>query len=212
MTLAKGGLVTVDPSSWAVLRVLPFQFNPETVTRTLQPQMAGGEEGGSRSEMPRVRAVPQETFKFEAEIDAADELDDKGEQAIQLGIHARLAALEALVYPDSAHIQSVDSLARSGTLEIVPPPTPMVILVWSGERVLPVRLTELSITEESFDRALNPIRAKVQLGFRVLGAEDLGLSTKGGSLAHAHHRRKEALAAMVARNLGAVGLSGGDLG
>jgi hypothetical protein len=209
MTLAKGGLVTVDPSSWAVLRVLPFQFNPETVTRTLQPQMAGGEEGGGRSELPRVRAVPQETFKFEAEIDAADELDEGGDQAIRLGIHARLAALEALVYPDSAHLQSVDALARAGTLEVVPPPTPLVILVWGRERVLPVRLTEMSVTEESFDRALNPVRAKVQLGFRALGAEDLGLASKGGALAHAHHRRKEALARMVAGDLRGVGLSGG---
>ena len=41
---------------------------------------------------------------------------------------------------------------------------------------VPVRLTDFSITEEAFDTMLNPIRAKVSLGMRVLTVDDLGFA------------------------------------
>ena len=59
---------------------------------------------------------------------------------------------------------------------------------------MPVRLTEFSITEEAFDPALNPIRAKVNLGMRVLSVDDLGFDQKGGSLYMAYQQQKEQLA------------------
>jgi hypothetical protein len=40
---------------------------------------------------------------------------------------------------------------------------PLALFVWSQHRILPVRVTDFSITEEAFDPALNPIRAKVSL-------------------------------------------------
>ena len=46
--------------------------------------------------------------------------------------------------------------------------SPLTLFVWSARRILPVRITEYSVTEEAFDPALNPIRAKVSLGIRVL--------------------------------------------
>jgi hypothetical protein len=65
--------------------------------------------------------------------------------------------------------------------------------VWSKQRVLPVLLTELSVTEEAFDPNLNPIRAKVSLGMRVLSVDDLGFEHKGGSLFMNYLQGKETL-------------------
>ena len=72
----------------------------------------------------------------------------------------------------------------------------MTILVWGAKRVLPVRLTDCSITEEMFDPALNPIQAKASLGLRVLNYRDLGLLSAGGGLFMAHQLIKEGLATL----------------
>ena len=88
------------------------------------------------------------------EFDATDQLQfpDQNPVIAENGLHAQLAVLETIVYPASAEIQSSDALARSGTLEIVPAQAPLTLFVWSKNRVLPVRLTEFSITEEALIR------------------------------------------------------------
>jgi hypothetical protein len=87
--------------------------------------------------------------------------------------------------------------------------TPLTLFVWSKTRIVPVRVTELSITEEAFDTALNPTRAKVSLGLRVLSVDDLGFNHKGGNLFMTYLRQKEQLAAMMQGGaLGALGLTG----
>jgi hypothetical protein len=78
---------------------------------------------------------------------------------------------------------------------VLPLEAPLTLFVWSKQRIVPVRVTELSITEEAFDVALNPIRAKVTLGLRVLSVDDLGFRHRGGSLFMAYLRNKESLAA-----------------
>ena len=67
-------------------------------------------------------------------------------------------------------------------LEVLPIEAPLTLFVWGAQRVVPVRVTDLSITEEAFDAALNPIRAKVSLGLRVLSVDDLGFDHRGGTL------------------------------
>ena len=62
---------------------------------------------------------------------------------------------------------------------------------------MPVRITDFSITEEAFDPPLNPIRAKVSLGMRVLTIDDLYFTDKGGSLYMAYQQQKESLAAAL---------------
>ena len=173
--LLKGGIVLVDPGTAAVLRVIVLQYNPDTLSRTLQVQGVGA-EGGDRSEALRLKGPPVETLKVDAEIDAADQLEfpDQNPTATKFGIHPQLAALEIIVYPTSAQLLANNNLARSGTLEIAPMQAPLTLFVWSKSRVLPVRLTEFSITEEAFDPMLNPLRAKVSLGMRVLSVNDLG--------------------------------------
>ena len=192
--LIKGGIVLIDPQTSAVLRVIALQYNPDTLSRTLQIQAVG--ESGDRLEALRLKGPPIETIKLEAEIDATDQLEfpDQNRTTAELGIFPQLAALETIVYPTSAQLQSNNSLAQTGTLEIAPMEAPLTLFVWSKTRTLPVRITDFSITEEAFDAALNPIRAKISLGMRVLSVNDLGFDHKGGNLFMTYLRSKEQLA------------------
>jgi hypothetical protein len=193
--LVKAGLVVLSPETGAVLRVIAFQYNPETVSRTLQVQGIGA-ESGDRVEAFRVKGPPIETVKLDVEIDATDQLGQSrpDRTAVEVGILPELAVLELLVYPESAKLQEDIDLARAGTLEIIPEEAPLALLVWSANRALPVRLTELSVTEEMFDVALNPIRAKVSLGMRVLSVNDLQSGHRGASLYLGYQQQKERLA------------------
>jgi hypothetical protein len=194
--LLKGGLVLIDPDTAMVRRIIALQYNPDTLSRTLQVKSAGA-EGGDRSEVLRLKGPPVETIKVEVEIDATDQLEfpERYPTATQAGIHPQLSALETIVYPTSADLLANNRLARSGTLEIAPMETPLTLFIWSKTRVLPVRLTEFSVTEEAFDPALNPIRAKVSLGMRVLSVDDAGFTHKAGTLFMGYLQAKENLAA-----------------
>jgi hypothetical protein len=165
-------------------------------------------EGGDRSEALRVTGPPVETLKLEAEIDAADQLDAGDPVATELGIHPQLAALETIIYPSSAQLEQNNDLAQSGTLEIVPAETPLMLFVFGRTRVVPVRLTDFSITEEAFDPALNPIRAKVSLGMRVLSVDDVGFDHPAGGLFMSYLQQKESLAAKsTGATIGTLGLT-----
>ena len=206
--LVKGGIVLVDPDSGAVKRIIVLQYNPDSVTRTLQPQGVTGEVA-DRSEVLRLKGPPIETIKLDAEIDATDQLEAADPQATAVGIHPQLAALELIVYPTSAQLQANNALAQSGTREIAPMIAPLTLFIWSKSRIVPVRLTDLSITEEAFDPALNPIRAKISLGLRVLTIDDFNFTDKGGSLFMAYQQQKEQLAALnAAGTLSVFGIGG----
>jgi hypothetical protein len=206
--LVKGGIVLLDPGSGAVQRIITLQYNPDTLTRTLQ--IKAPPETGDRSEALRLSGPPVETIKLDAEIDATDQLEfpNQNPNAAELGIHPQLAALETTVYPTSAQIQRNINLAQAGTLEITPMEAPLALFVWSKNRILPVRITDFSITEEAFDPALNPIRAKVSLGLRVLSINDLLPTHKGAGLYLAYQQQKERLAAKnQGGTLSALGIS-----
>ena len=204
--LLKGGLVLLDPETSVVRRIIVLQYNPDTLSRTLEVQGVGG-GSADFSEAMRLKGPPVETIKLEAEIDATDQLETADQTATQLGIHPQLAALETILYPESARLIENNQLAQAGTLEIIPVEAPLTLFIWSKTRIVPVRLTEFSVTEEAFDPFLNPIRARVSLGMRVLSVQDLGFSHRGGSLYMAYQQQKERLAEMVqAGSLGALGI------
>jgi hypothetical protein len=196
--LIKGGLVLVDAETANVLRIISLQYNSDSLTRTLQVQTAGG-SASDRVEPVRFKGPAVETFKFDADIDATDQLEfpDQNATAIQFGIQPQLALLESLVQPTAAQLSAVDREASSGTLEIAPMLAPLALFVWSKSRVVPVKVTDFSITEEAFDPSLNPVRAKVTLSLRVLSTDDLGFSSKAGSLFMAYLQSKEQLASKV---------------
>ena len=191
--LLKGGIVLLDPVTSAVVRIISLQYNPDTLTRTLQIKGVGA-DSSDRSEALRLKGPPTETIKLDVEIDATDQLEVADGQATQLGLHPQLAVLETMVYPTFDQLQRNNGLASSGKLEIAPMETPLAIFIWSKNRILPVRITDFSITEEAFDVALNPIRAKVSLGLRVLNVDDLSFNHKGGSLFMSYLQQKEQLA------------------
>jgi hypothetical protein len=207
----KGGIVLLDPTTAQVQRIIVLQYNPDTLTRSLQVQAVS--EGSDRSEALRLKGPPVETFKVEAEIDATDQLEtaekDKNRTVIDYGVHPQISILESIVYPKSIEAIANFALAQTGILEIMPMEAPLTLFVWSSKRILPVRLTEFSITEEAFDTKLNPIRAKVSLGMRALSYDDLGFATKGGSLFLAYQQQKERMAALSkAGTFGALGIGG----
>jgi hypothetical protein len=191
--ILKAGIVLIDPSSGAMQRLIAMQYNPETLSRTFQMQELAS-DGGNRSEAMRIKGPPVETINLDAEIDATDQLEfpKDNPQTVENGIYSALAALETLIYPESSKLQSNHDLAATGTLEIIAMEQPLSLFVWSKQRVLPVRITDLSITEEAFDADLNPIRAKVSLGMRVLTVDDLGFDHRGGQLFMGYLQGKEA--------------------
>lgn len=193
--LLKGGIVLLDPQTERVQQVITLQYNPDSLSRTLQVKSIESGEG-DRSQALRLTGPPVETIKLEAEIDAADQLEfpDQHPAVTEFGIYPHLAALESIVYPANSQLQRQNRLAQAGMLEIAPIEAPLILFVWSKNRILPVRITEFSVTEEAFNPNLNPLRAKVSLGMRVLNVNDLGFDHKGGNLFMIYHQQLENLA------------------
>jgi hypothetical protein len=194
--LLKGGIVTMDPDTSVVLTVIALQYNPDSLSRSLQIQALQGGSDGTRVDVLRLRGPAIETIKVEAELDATDQLEFPSQypNAVRYGLHPQLAQLEMLVNPTVETLLADDAMAQAGTLEIIPLEQPLTLFVWSASRVVPVRLTEFSITEEAFDPNLNPIRAKVSLGMRVLSVDDLGFDHPGGRMFMSYLTNKENLA------------------
>ena len=207
--IVKGGIVLVDPASAQVRRVIALQYNPEKLSRSLQVQGAG--EGAERSEALRLKGPAIETFRLEADIDAADQLEfpDQHATVVASGIAPQLAVLESLVNPRAADLLAGKALAAAGTLEIAPMESALALFVWGAQRIAPVRVTDFSISEEAFDPALNPINAKVNLTLRVLSVDDLGFDHKGGGLFMAYLQSREKLASKAATfGFDALGIGG----
>ena len=195
--LLKGAIIGVDVFN-PLASVVVFQYNPDTLTRTITARAAGAQ--GNPGEALRLAGPPEETIRLEVEIDAADQLETAHPIATSMGLYPTLSALEMLLYPKSALVIANEALARVGIIEVIPAEAPLTLFVWGPKRVLPVRLTGFTITEEAFDPGLNPIRAKVNLDLKVLSYHDLGLLSVGGALFMAHQIAKETMA-----TIGSVG-------
>jgi len=209
--LVKGGIVTMDPDTSSVRSVIALQYNPDSLSRTLQIQAMPGGQDGVRVDVLRLRGPAVETIKLDAELDATDQLEFPRQHptAVQYGLHPQLAQLEMLINPTIETLRADDAIANAGTLEIIPLEQPLTLFVWSKSRVVPVRLTDFSITEEAFDPNLNPIRAKVSLGLRVLNVDDLGFQHPGGRMFMTYLSNKEHLASLApAASISVLGLGG----
>lgn len=207
--LLKGALVGIDPAN-PVASVIVFQYNPETLTRTLRPRASGRD--GDKGEAYRLEGPPEESISVEVEIDATDQLERGDPIAESMGIYPQLSALEMLVYPRSSAVIANRALLSLGTIEVVAPPGPFTVLIWGPKRALPVRVQEFSITEEAHDASLNPIRARVRLGLAVLSYHDLPMTHPGAGLFLSHQVLKEAMAAAFgARSLGSLASGKGSL-
>lgn len=212
----RAGVVVVNPERGTPERIIVLQFNPDTLERSVAPQAAGegGEAGqggagsGDRNEALRLKGPAEEQWKFTAEIDSADQLEVPAPN----GIHPQLAALEMLVQPTTRQLREHSRLAGKGTIEISPIEMPLALFTWGRKRVMPVRLAELSINESMFDVNLNPIRASLGIGMKVLSITDLPVGHRGADIYLAHLAQKERMAAAAsAGSLGVLGVSAGDI-
>lgn len=189
--LQKGAIISLDSTTGIPMGVITLQYNPESITRSLKPQTVADEP--DRTEVLRLKGPPVETIKCTAEIDATDQLETGDINAINFGIQPQLAALELLLYPSSVRLIANEVLTLLGTLEILPMESALTLFVWSKTRIMPVRITDIDITEEAFDPQLNPIRAKVSLGMRVLNVNDVGFLNPAGALYMVYQIEKEVL-------------------
>ena len=191
--LLKAALAVVDPDSGTVRQVIPFQFNPERLSRTITARDVDPE--GDPQQLVRLSGPPRESLSFEAIMDATDALDAGSGAELTDGLGPRLAALEMLISPTSTELVDADKLADDGALELLPAPPALTLLIWNANRVSAVRLTDMSIEEDLFDHNMNPLRARMRLTVEVLSSDDLGVGTKGGGVYLASLAGQERLAA-----------------
>ena len=182
--------------------LIVFQFNPESMRRTLAhravPPPTDGKAGAAKEDVLRVAGPPLETINLTVDMHAADQLDEPDNASNSLvaqhGLHPALATLELLMYPPTLDAKKIEEQAAHGTVQVSPADLPLVLLVWGKSRVVPVKLTSFSISEDAFDTRLNPISAKVELGLQVLSYMEFTDSSIGRDAFIAYQKAKENLA------------------
>jgi hypothetical protein len=191
--LIKGAIVGIDMFN-PLASVIIFQYNPKTLSRSVAAQTATTE--GARSEVLRLNGAPTEQITLDKlEIDAADQLETADPIATTMGIYPQLSALEMLLYPKSAVVIANTVLLAAGTIELIQPEAPLTLFIWGVKRVVPVRITEFTISEQEYDPSLNPIRAEISgLSMRVLSYNDFSVTHPGYAMFLAHQVVKEAMA------------------
>jgi hypothetical protein len=202
--LLKGALVAYDqPILGPVPNIIVLQYNPEQLTRTLQPRLARPQATGSveaRNDAVLVGGPPSESISLGVELDAADQLETGNRIAVRLGILPALAALELLMYPKSRDVRLNEQDAGEGKANLKREDMPLVLFVWGAARVVPVRVSSFSVTEQAFDQLLNPIRARVELGLQVLTYVDLPKDSLGRDAYRAMMVLRERLAELNIAN------------
>jgi len=168
--ITKGALVSFAKGFLGPIPdIIVFQYNPAELTRTLTQRRAPACGAGepSQAEAFRVDGPPNETIAFKAEFDGDDLAMDGNPVTPLVGVRASLAALELLLYPKEQ--QGLSSIFSGATGSVATPPDvlPLVLFIWGPGRVLPVRLTGMTIREQEFDVLLNPIRAEVDLSLEI---------------------------------------------
>jgi hypothetical protein len=178
-----------------------FQYNPDTITRTITPKyVTKGAE--SKEETFQIKSAPSESISVDVEFDATDQLEqpEANPTTVHFGINPQLAALETILYPPLDQMTTNASQAEAGTTEIVPPTGPLTLFVFGASKILPVKISQYTTTEEAYDTNLNPIRAKVAIKMDVLTYTDLHQSQRAFSLYQANHISKEVLAQFTTIN------------
>jgi hypothetical protein len=215
--LQKGALVQIVKEVVGVLpRILPFQYNPETLTRRLTPWNPFEVSETNRGQLaPTAQPFdPKESISVQIELDASDQLEDSDPIAEQFGVADRIAALEKLLLPTSGLVADLLNAAAAfgaalggGSPPAQRPTVAVVLFVWGLGRILPVRVTGYSIEEQTFLPSLYPLQARVSLDMEVLTPDVFkcqdDLATDIAVAAYRFFRlQQEALALQhVARNL-----------
>jgi hypothetical protein len=206
--LLKGAIVALDPAN-PVASIVPFQYNPEQLSRSLTPLDQGG-RGPSPVNAQRLTGPPTETITLTVTLNAADQVLTAGFHPDRAGVYPQISALEMLLYPKAARVvRNVAKLAL-GVLEIVPPEAPLTLFIWGPARVVPVKLTAIEVLETMHDPNLTPIAANLTLTLTVLTYQSFSPKNPGFSLYIVNQLAREAMAtrasAMAASSVaGAIG-------
>lgn len=187
--MLKGALVSFSPTflPLPIPNVIIFQYNPETMTHTWTQPEAASSSGTETSNPLAVQGMPGEEFSFTIAMNSDEEIADStltSGLAKLSGLYSRLAALEMLLYPTgtsnalvgavTAAIGSALGGGSSGPTRTVPQSViPVTLFIWGPGRIVPVRVTGLTITEKLYDSALNPTYAEAQVSLRVLTPAEL---------------------------------------
>jgi hypothetical protein len=190
--LVKGAILTFG-SDTSVGNVIIFQYNPSALSRTLTPAYIGGAEG-DRAEGVRFQGAPVETIGLTMQIDAVDQLEAGQPDAVLNGIHPQLAALELLTAPSLQQAAAAIAKLDAGVLEVMPEIAPLTMFVFGINRMVPVRIKDVSVTEEAHDAILNPIRAQVTLNMQVLTYSNQDPASQGAYQYFRYQSHKAALA------------------
>lgn len=186
----KGALVSFMPTVVAALpNVVVFQYNPESITHTWSSAPPAANAG---QDPFAVMGVPGEQFSFTLSLDSNDAIAEGNANPVGAllaeasGVYPRLAALEMLQYPSGAFsggllgaVSAAAAAAKAAATGSAPSQTvpqsdvPTVLFVWGPQRIVPVRVTALTITEKLYDGLLNPTHADVQITLRVLTPPEL---------------------------------------
>ena len=155
--------------------VVIFQFNPETLTRTVQ--IPPRPTSGTARETTQAGEPAVEKITLKASFSAADEFGENKALARLFGVGTRLAALEKMVYPSNDLLGAIGAAigALTGALGGDTDPRqpiprekyPRILFIWGVYRVLPVVLESMSITEQQYDFLLNPVQAEVSITMAV---------------------------------------------
>ncbi len=172
--LVRGALVQlIEDVIGVVPNVIPFQYNPETLTRKLTPWNPFEVDQTGRGQIaPTAQPFdPKEAVTLEIHFDAADQLEESDPIAAQIGVADRIAAIEKLLLPSQGLLG--DLLGAAAALAGAPQPprrptVPVALLVWGPGRILPVRVTDYSIDETTFLPSLQPLMVKISLSLEVL--------------------------------------------
>ena len=188
----KGALIEFMPTFLIPLpNVTVFQYTPETMVHTWTQPEPVPRTGTSAGNPLAVKGNPGESFSFTIAMDANDDIADGNPVTSTIaevsGIYTRLAALEMLLYPTGSTsgglLGSVSAAAAAassplggaaGPTRTVPESVmPVVLFIWGLGRIVPVRVTGLTVTERLYDVALNPTHAEAQISLRVLTPSEL---------------------------------------
>ena len=186
----KGALVEFMPTFLPIPlpNVIVFQYNPETMTHTWHQPPPAGSAGTETSNPLAVQGMPGEEFSFTIALDSNEDVAGGAQPgaglAAETGLYSRLAALEMLLYPTGkggtgligAVTAAIEAAVAgdSGPVRTVPESVmPVTLFIWGPGRIVPVRVTALTITEKLYDAALNPVHAEAEITLQVLTPAEL---------------------------------------
>ena len=174
-TVLRGALVQLVPEFGIVIpNIVPFQYNPANVTRSFTPwNPFATNQQNQAAQTPLVQPFdPEETYSFELEFDAADDIALPNPIAMATGVASRLAALRKLIEPTEGLIGDLvgaaKALAGAAASHAERPQVPVTLLILGTAIILPVRVTSLSTEISEFTPNLYPLVAKSTIELRVL--------------------------------------------